>query len=309
MSANPTPSQILAALRGKGVDVQTYQDWDTVGRPWQGPDGSPGLTGAIVHHTATASATGDHGCPSLYWAVSAYELPVCNLLVGRGPGDTYLLSAGSAYHCGDGGPVAKLGVPSRGFLGQTRFFGIEIDDPGTSTSSLTQYQVDNVGRVLAALAELCGWNIDDAIGTHKCYTDGCHGWNTEPSPCLGRKNDTIDGEWSSWPGSTAVANYNAPHWRAQAKRWSRKVQTWDGTVPGRSAVQTAADKGTANKAAWRVACRLYDLSYKNKPAAANGVQTYPRQSVIAFQTAQGWADPHGNFSENTQRRMFGKVVA
>lgn len=57
-NTNPTPSQVLAALRDHGVDIKTYKGWDTIGRSWKGPDGSPGLTGAVTHHTATASAAG-----------------------------------------------------------------------------------------------------------------------------------------------------------------------------------------------------------------------------------------------------------
>ncbi len=306
-NSNPSPSQILAALRDYGVDVKTYKGWDTVGRPWKGSDGSPGLTGSVVHHTATASATGSSGAPSLYWAVTAYELPVCNLLVGRGPGDTYLLSGGSAYHCGDGGPVPALGIPERGYLGQTRLWGIEIDDPGTSASSLTSYQVENVGKTLAALAALAGWDVDEAVGTHKCYTDGCHGWNPKgPSPCVGRKNDTIDGPWGSYPGDPRTAPYNAPWWREQAKRWAKRPQSWDGTVPSLAAVQKADAEGLANKAAWRVACRLYDLGFRPQPAPP-GKQKYPAAGVMRFQAAQGWQNVTGEFGPNTQRRMFGKI--
>ncbi len=308
MSANPTPSQILAAFMDHGVDVKTYKGWDTIGRPWQGPDGSPGLTGAVVHHTATASAVGASGCPSLYWAVTAYDKPVCNMIVGRGPGDSYLLSAGSAYHCGDGGPVPALGIPSRGFLGQTRLFGFELDDAGKTASSLTPYQIENTGRALAALAELCAWTVDEAVGTHKCYTDGCHGWNPKgPSPCVGRKNDTIDGPWGAWPGESNPEPYNAPWWREQAKGWMQSPQTWDGTVPSMAAVRRAQDARVANVAVWRVACRLFDMGFKETRPLDRGVQKYPESAVVRFQKAQGWHNPHGKFSPSTQKRMFGVV--
>lgn len=307
MSANPTPSQILAAFKGAGVDVKTYKNWDTIGRPWRGPDGSPGLTGAVVHHTATASATGSQGAPSLYWAVTAYDKPVCNLLVGRGPGDTYLLSAGSAYHCGDGGPVPALGVPSRGFLGQTRFFGIEIDDPGKTASTMTPYQIENTGRVLAALATLCGWDVDEAVGTHKCYTDGCHGWNPKgPSATLGRKNDTIDGPWRSYPGNPNPEPYNAPWWREQTKRWMEAPATWDGTVPTLGAVQRSEVEQRPNRASWRLASRLFDLGFKEHRAAAEGSQRYPSGAVVRFRKDRGWKNPTGEYDQRTHRAIFGK---
>lgn len=305
-NTNPTPSQILVAMRDHGVDVQTYDGWDTIGRPWKGPDGSPGLTGVVTHHTSTASATGSKGCPSLWWAVNAYELPVCNLLMGRGPGDTYLLAGGSVYHCGDGGPVPALGVPSRGYLGQTRFFGIEIDDPGVSTSSLTDYQIENVGRIHAALTDLTGWDPDLAIGTHKCYTDGCHGWNPNgPSPCLGRKNDTLDGPWGDFPGDPKPKPYNAPFWRENVKKYLAQQGTWDGTVPTQAAIERAVEKDLRNTAVWRLACRLYDMGYGDAPAD-KGQQDYPAKSVAAIQAKWGWKAT-GGYSERTHKRIWNKA--
>ncbi len=307
-TSNPSPSQILAAMRDHGVDVQTYKNWDTIGRPWAGPDGSPGLTGAVVHHTANPNARPGNINNILYWAVTAYDKPVCNLLIGKAPSETFLLSGGSAFHCGDGGPVPALGVPSRGFLGQTRFFGIEIDDAGVKTNSLTDYQIENTARTLAALADLCGWDVDKAIGTHKCYTDGCHGWNPNgPSPTVGRKNDTLDGAWREFPGDAEPKPYNAPFWRAETKKYLKTAETWDGTVPTRAAVEKARQGKLKNKAAWRVACRLHDLGYFTKDVQPAGEQGYPEGAVKRFQQAQGWKNTHGAFSINTQRRMFGKV--
>jgi len=304
-NTNPTPSQILKALRDAGItNLRTYDKWDTIGRPWQGPDGSPGLTGMVIHHTATASATGSTGTPSLWWAVNAYELPVCNLLVGRD--EAWLLSAGSAYHCGDGGPVKHLGIPSRGYLGQTRLFGIEIDDAGVRTDSLTAYQVDTVAKTIAALSALTGFNIDKAVGTHKCYTDGCHGWNPAgPSPCLGRKNDTIDGPWGSFPGDPTPQPYNAPWWREKGKQALQPAPMWDGTVPAFAAVKKAeADRTVASRAAYRVACRLHDLGHLDV-VARKGKQTYPAAAVSTFRVAQGWAASEG-YSARVEKRLFHK---
>lgn len=299
---NPSPSQILAALQKFGVDVKTYKNWDTTGRPWQGPDGSPGLTGAVVHHTATASATGSSGAPSLYWAVTAYDKPVCNLLIGRGPGDTYLLSAGSAYHCGLGGPVPELGVPAHGYYGQTRLFGIEIDDAGVK-ATLTPYQIEQTGKVLAALADLCGWDVGEAVLTHKCYTDRCHTESKSPGASIGRKNDTMDGPWGSFPGSDVPEAYNAPFWRAEAVK-HLDPQTWDGSVPSRAAVLRAQEEGLANKAVWRLTCRLYDLGFTKNPPRPKGVQTFPSKAVREFRKSRGWNG--GGYSERTEKAIFGK---
>ena len=310
-NVNPSPADIRQAFLDYDVDVKFYKGWDKVGRPWKGPDGSPGLTGGVIHHTATKSAVGPSGAPSLYWCTTAYSLPVCNFLQGRGPGDSYLLAAGSVYHCGDGGPVPDLGVPKRGFGGQYRFFGIEIDDAGLRTNSITDFQIQNTSKIMAALADLCGWDIDIAIGTHKCYTDGCHGWNPKgPSATVGRKNDTIDGPWKSWPGSDKPEPYNAPWWRQNVAKYSKANQPtkplWDNTIPMRSAAEAAFNNtNVRNKAAYRLAARLYDLGYmKTKPAVV-GRQKYPADAVKAARVAWGWKEGNGKPTANLWKKLFG----
>lgn len=300
-TTNPTPSQVLAALQKHGVDVQTYSGWDRVGRPWRGPDGSPGLMGAVVHHTANPNARPGNMRGILYWCTNAYDKPVCNLLIGKGSGETYLLAGGSVYHCGKGGPVPELGIPQHGFFGQTRLFGIEIDDAGTSTSSLTDYQIEQTGKVLAALTELCGWDPGEAVLTHKCYTDGCHTSAKSPLPSVGRKNDTLDGAWRQFPGDEDAKPYNAPFWRDQAVRWL-EPEAWDGTVPSRRSVLKGEREGIANRAVWRLACRLHDLGFGEEPAR-KGVQMFPADAVGAFRQSRGW---RGNgYSRRTEKAIFG----
>lgn len=309
-NSNPTPQQMRQAFLDHGVDLKFYKGWDTVGRPWKGPDGSPGLTGGVIHHTANPNAkVGGSINGVLGWAVTAYELPVCNMLIGKDANQgSWLLSAGSAYHCGDGGPVPALGIPQRGFFGQTRLFGIEIDDPGVKIGTITDYQIENTAKTMAALAELCGWDIDKSILTHKCYTDGCHGANPSgPSPCVGRKNDTLEGAWATWPGDQKPAPYNALWWREEIKTYSKPV-TWDGTIPTRSAATKAANEGLKNKAAWRCACRLYDLGVKQDPPQASGKQGYPLAAMKKFQEQSGIKPERcdGLPNKGTWTRLFGK---
>jgi hypothetical protein len=282
---NPTPAQVRQALLDHGVIMDVYAGWDTVGRPWQGPDGSPGLTGGVIHHTANPNASSANYNNILGWAVTAYDKPVCNMLIGKDRAT--LLAAGSVYHCGLGGPVPALGVSQHGFQGQTRFFGIEIDDPGVKVGTINEFQIDMTARTMAALAELCGWDVSKSIGTHKCYTDGCHGWNPNgPSPSVGRKNDTIDGAWKEYPGSSTPSPYNAPYWRNQVKLRMKPVM-WDGTIPSRTAALKAYTDGIANKAAWRVACRLYDVGVLKIKPLALGTQKYPIKAVQRYQAQIG----------------------
>lgn len=310
-NTNPTPSQVLAALRDHGVDVQTYRGWDTKGRTWrtnEDPNGPGGLYGVINHHTATASASLKNPAPSLDWCANAYSRPAANMLVGKKPGFTYLLSAGSCWHPGDGGPFPAIGIHGTGNMGYFRLFGIEIDDPGMGLT-LTDYQIENTARINAALWDLCGWDDAKRIITHKCWTDGCHSVNPKgPSPFLGRKNDTIDGEWREFPGYPHAKPYNAPFWRKEASKFLARQATWDGTVPSVKEVQKAeADRSVANKAAWRVACRLYDLGFKDEPSRSAGVQGYPRNAVSKFRVAQGWDAKNGAYGTRVSERLFGKA--
>lgn len=305
---NPTPSQILAALRDHGVDIKTYKNWDTIGRPWNYDGG--GLRAVINHHTATPSATGSSGCPSLGWCATAYDKPASNAIIGRGPGDTYLLSAGSCWHSGDGGPFPAIGIKQAANVGHFRMWGNEIDDAGLKYGTLTDYQIENVARIDAALTDLCGWPKDGSrIITHQAWTDGSYGVNPNgPSPYLGRKGDTLHKNWGEYPGSKVAENYNPIFWREQVAKYLKdaKPAMWDGTIPlMRIAAKAAADPEVKNKAAWRLACRLYDLGYMKQKPAKLGEQGYPTEAVVAARKAFGWNTDKTVPSDRLWSRVFG----
>ena len=305
MTNHPSPSQLLSALRDHGADVKTYRGWDTRGGRWGSSGG--GLDGIVMHHTATASATGRQGAPTLYWCAHTYDWAISNMLIGRGPGDTYLLSANPSYHSGDGGPWPEIGIDRAENVGHLQLFGIEIDDAGKGLT-LTDYQVENASRVAAALWDLCGWPDSGRIITHQAWTDGSYGVNPSgKSPYFGRKGDTMHGQWKEYPGATKAENYNPLFWREHAEKYLlNDRETWDGTVPTRRAVDNSIESGRGNKASWRVACRLYDLGFKKNPVRPRGEQAYPTGAVRRFQESLGWKTPHGAFSRGTQKRMFGK---
>jgi len=240
---NPTPEQIRLAMVRHGVPLHLYAGWDTLdgpngdgrGRPWAGPDGSAGLQGVVVHHTATASALGPTGIPTLQWCARHYNKPAANWCIGR-DGAAWLLAAGSCWHCGEGGPWPAIGA-GVGMHGHFRLAGIEIDDPGHS-NTITPAQIDSVGRILAAYKELCGWGPERII-THGDWTDAGQ-WLTDPQghaspvgPNVGRKTDTL----RKW--------YSATFWRQAAAQHAIAAGT---PVPkplpavSLSAVQNAARK-------------------------------------------------------------------
>ena len=311
-NTNPTPSQLLAALRDHGVDVKTYKGWDTKGRPWattMDPNGPGGLYAVVNHHTATASASVNNPAPSLDWCANAYDRPAANMLVGKTPGNTWLLSAGSCWHSGDGGPFPVIGIRSAANVGHFRMFGIEIDDPGLKFGTLTDYQIEQTARINAALWDLAGWPDAKRILTHQAWTDGSYGVNPNgPSPWLGRKGDTIHKAWREYPGSNVAEAYNPIFWREQAKKYLKKPAntTWDGTIPSRAIATKAATENLKNKAAWRCATRLYDLGIKKTAAEPLHTQIYPIKAMARFQKAQGLKNPNGMPTAETWVRLFGK---
>lgn len=311
MTTNPSPSQLLAALRDHGVDVRLYDKWNTIGRPWaspEDPNGPGGLFGVVNHHTANPYASVKDPAPSLEWIAREFSRPAANMLVGKTPGNTWLVSAGSCWHPGDGGPFPAIGIPKAANVGYFRLFGIEVDDPGLKVGTFTDYQIEQVARINAALWDLCEWPNGKRIITHKCWTDGCHDVNPAgPSPYLGRKNDTIDGAWRAYPGNPDPEPYNAPWWRQQAKAYRHKPPTWDGTVPRLAAVQRAADDAALNKAGWRVACRLFDLGFKLTAPQPAGEQRYPRLAVMKFRKDHGMAEKDGAYTMTVHRLLFGKA--
>lgn len=301
---HPTPSQILAAFRDHGVDIRTYKGWDSRGGEWGQPYGG-GLDGIVLHHTSTASATGSKGCPTLYWCAETYDWSIANVIIGRGPGDTYFLSGRPSYHSGDGGPFPDIGIHQAANVGHHQLFGVEIDDAGRGMT-LTDYQIEQAARISAALWDLCGWPNEKRIITHGAWTDGSYGVNPKgPSPYLARKNDTLCKEWGDWPGPDKVQMYNPVFWRKEAEKYRAKDALWDGTVPRRTAIMRAIEKDGANKATWRLACRLYDLGVGEKPAR-RGQQTYPAKAVAEMQAKWGWK-PTGVYSNKTEKRIWNKA--
>lgn len=267
MAKNPTPQEIQKALIEHGVDAKFYKDWDKKGRDW-----SNGLQACVVHHTSTASAREGNGAPSLYWAVTAYApMAVANQLVGKDKGSNWYLSAGATYHSGDGGPWSAVGVGVGNVL-HWRAWGIEIDDPGIG-KTINAYQVEQVARTLAALWDLCEWPEDGSrIITHGDWTDS--------GPYLGEKNY---GPFRYRKNDTLRQYYDQNFWRAEARKYRIKNKTWDETIPSRRAAETALDRDAANKATWRVACRMYDLGVYRYVPEKLGVQKFPTRDMKRYQ--------------------------
>lgn len=288
---NPTSAEIRQALVDHGVDASFYKDWDKKGNPWEN-----GMQACVVHHTSTQSAVNGNGAPSLYWAVTAYApMAVANQLVGKDPGTNWYLSAGATYHSGDGGPWSAVGVGVGNVL-HWRAWGIEIDDPGQS-NTINSYQIEQVARTLAALWDLNEWPEDGSrIVTHGDWTDSGPFLNEKKyGPYRYRKNDTLR------------EFYDQNFWRNEAKKYRLNNRTWDGTIPSRAAATKSIDEKLNNKAAWRTACRLYDLGFRNQEPLPLGEQFFPSTALKRFQESVGIQDINlGKPNKKTWVKLFGK---
>jgi hypothetical protein len=289
----PTAAQIRQSLIDHGVDAQFYKDWDKKGRSWEN-----GMQACVVHHTATQSAVEGRGAPSLYWAVTAYApMAVSNQVVGKDPGTNWYISSGATYHSGDGGPWRAVGVGTGNVL-HWRAWGIEIDDPGRS-NTINKYQIEQVARTLAALWDLNQWPEDGSrIVTHGDWTDsGPFLGESNYGPYRYRKNDTLR------------QFYDQNFWRNEARKYRKnaKVDTWDGTIPSRAAALKSSQEKIKNRAAWRTACRLYDLGFRKQKPLALGEQPFPSAALKRFQESVGIKEENlGNPNKRTWVKLFGK---
>lgn len=214
MNLKPKPAQVVEALRDHGVPIQLVKGYDKVGLPWSRTDG---IAGIIDHHTGTLSARGPVGHPTLGYLCNAFSQPAANMLIGRGPKDVFLACANATYHCGEGGPAFRnrLGLPIVPAGNRwDRLWGIEIDGhPTNGARYFTDWQEECTARSNAALLDLTGLPTA-RVGTHTCWTNGCHGFNPKgKSKTFGRKADTKEGPAPAHPGDPDPHRYNAPWWR------------------------------------------------------------------------------------------------
>ncbi|MDQ3914088.1 MAG: N-acetylmuramoyl-L-alanine amidase [Actinomycetota bacterium] len=111
-------------LRRQGLTVKKVPGWKT-----RTAGGSFTPRGVLIHHTASASVSGDLPCAGIctHGRAGADPLPgpLCNILIGR-QGTVLLIAAGRANHAGEGGPHADIPVNQ----GSTNLVGIECENDG-----------------------------------------------------------------------------------------------------------------------------------------------------------------------------------
>lgn len=63
---------------------------------------------------------------------------------------------------------------------------------------------------------------------------------------------------------------------------------WDGVVPFYDVLENAVHSETANKATWRLACRMKELGFYDGTVQPEGKQAYPKNAIRAMQDYMGW---------------------
>ncbi len=81
-----------------------------------------------------------------------------------------------------------------------------------------------------------------------------------------------------------------------------KGDVWDGHVPFFDILQDAIKAGAANRATWRLACRLKELGFYEGNVQPEGKQAYPKNAVRAMQDYMGWE--RRDYDQKTHRAIW-----
>lgn len=165
-------TDLASILRAEGVTVVEENGWRTYCRP-----GSFDPAGVMVHHTAGHKdlAVVIAGRPDL-------KGPLANTWLSQ-QGVAHLISAGRCNHAGSGAAVvyaevqqniAPSGTAAALHLtdhtdGNTRFYGIEVENLGDGHDAYPVAQVQALVGICAALCRHHGWGWQRVIG-HKEWT-------------------------------------------------------------------------------------------------------------------------------------------
>lgn len=77
---------------------------------------------------------------------------------------------------------------------------------------------------------------------------------------------------------------------------------WDGHVPFFDILQDAIALGAANKATWRLACRLKELGFYDGQVQPEGKQAYPKNAIRKMQDYMGWE--RRDYDQKTHRAIW-----
>ena len=81
-----------------------------------------------------------------------------------------------------------------------------------------------------------------------------------------------------------------------------EINIWDKQVPFFDILQDAISANAANKATWRLACRLKELGFYDGKVAPEGIQKYPKNAIRTMQDYMGWT--RREYDEKTHRSIW-----
>jgi len=85
-----------------------------------------------------------------------------------------------------------------------------------------------------------------------------------------------------------------------------EVEVWDGQVPFFDVLEDSIRSGAANKATWRLACRLKELGFYSGSVQPEGMQKYPKNAIRAMQDYMGWQ--RREYDEKTHRAIWKELT-
>lgn len=77
---------------------------------------------------------------------------------------------------------------------------------------------------------------------------------------------------------------------------------WDGHAPFYDVLLDTIALNAANKATWRLACRLKELGFYESPVQPEGMQKYPKNAIRNMQDYMGWQ--RRDYDEKTHRAIW-----
>lgn len=274
-----------------GKRVKYFKNWDkNYTGPWRGPSNKP--VALVLHHTAGAATTStdprhkgnqpgaNNGVVN--FVQNHYRVPAANFTIDR-DGTVFTHATAPVWHAGSGkfsrlSRWNKLKVPAS--QGNRWMLGVELISKGRRRD-FTEAQIKSLVDLTRACRDAAGWE-----NTSRLYLPRHKDW------ARGRKVDIV------------YTNTEVQKWFT---KYPENNALWDGKVPRYDAVMNAQDKGYANPAAYRLACRLADLGFYKGTPAPRYTQKYPRKAVKNYQKHYGFDVPvPGDYGPVLHRRLFGE---
>lgn len=198
--------------------------------------------------------------------------------------------------------------PSQDWTGLCQSFVRQCD----GVSAWAGSAIEAWGKIPNSEKVAGGTPFDAPRGSAIYFAGGAYG---HVALCIGKTTNTkcLSNDYVR-SGMIDEAPRDFPRWGLTYLGWSfwtpygelrpGSSELWDGEVPPKENVDAAeSDPALKNKAAWRLACRLYDLkAYSGTPQPCYE-QGYPVKAVAAYQKALGW-EGSGSYGDKSHSAIW-----